>query len=72
MNYTHCMLKMPHFHQNTIQNLLINPILIKINHTHLFADALHRGFCAERGHVGPDKPVGLASDLFWVDVVGEL
>mmetsp|Transcript_40087 Transcript_40087/g.68395 ORF Transcript_40087/g.68395 Transcript_40087/m.68395 type:complete len:512 (-) Transcript_40087:377-1912(-) len=42
MNHTHSMLKMHHLNQNAIQNLFVNPILVKINDPNLLTNALQR------------------------------
>mmetsp|Transcript_30993 Transcript_30993/g.70889 ORF Transcript_30993/g.70889 Transcript_30993/m.70889 type:complete len:551 (+) Transcript_30993:1082-2734(+) len=65
------MVEMFLLYQNGVEDLAVDPVGVKVDVSHLAADALERGLHAQLLDVGPDVPVDVLGDGVQVDVFVE-
>lgn len=71
VNNAHGVLEVLHLHQNAIQDLLVHPVLVEIDHAHLLADALQRRLHAKLLQIGSDETVATLRHDLKVDVLAK-
>mmetsp|Transcript_17104 Transcript_17104/g.28407 ORF Transcript_17104/g.28407 Transcript_17104/m.28407 type:complete len:320 (+) Transcript_17104:549-1508(+) len=70
-NDRHGIIKVLSLHQNAIQNLLVDGILVKVNESHLSSDALKSSLHTKLLKISSDITVGVASQKIKVDICSE-